>query len=329
MSVSALEASRPRRSWLAWALWLALTAALLAAIRHLAWAETIQRLSDVRLPWIAAAVAANFAILPMWALEWRLLAPATFRVAYGRMFEIVSITASVLNSIPFFAGEASAVGLLIARANLTPSAAASVLALDQLLVAFAKLAVLALAASLVPLPGWLRTGVSSLALGFAILLAILLALAHSWERIHEQLSRRAGKVRMLIAVVTTWGRHLDALREKRRAVAAVALALLKKGAEISAIIAIQLAFGIEPSVPAAVLVVACLAITTLIPIAPANLGVYEATVFAAYRYMGVPADAAVGMALLQHACFLIPSIVTGYAMATLAPLKELSRPTQA
>ena len=78
-----------------------------------------------------------------------------------------------------------------------------------------------------------------------------------------------------------------------------------------------------------VLIVACLAITTLIPVAPANLGVYEATVFAAYRYIDVPADAAVGMALLQHACFLMPSIATGYAVATLAHVKERSRPTQA
>lgn len=329
MSVSALEPSRSRRSWLAWTLWLALTAALLVAIRNVAWAETIQRLSDVRLSWIAAAVTANFAILPMWALEWRLLVPAAFRVTFGRMFEIVSITASVLNSIPFFAGEASAVGLLIARAGLSRSAAASVLALDQLLVAFAKLVVLALAALLAPLPDWLRTGVASLAFAFVVLLGILLVLAHRWERVHEQLSRRAGKVRMLVAAVTTWGRHLDALREKRRAATAIALALLKKGAEIAAILAIQLAFGVEPSIGAAVLVVACLAITTLIPVAPANLGVYEATVFAAYRYMNVPADAAVGMALLQHACFLIPSIATGYAMATLAPLTERSRPTQA
>ncbi|MGH7636195.1 MAG: lysylphosphatidylglycerol synthase transmembrane domain-containing protein [Gemmatimonadaceae bacterium] len=329
MSVSALEPSRPRRSWLAWALWLALSAALLVAIRHLAWEETFRRLSDVRLPWIAAAVAANFAILPMWALEWGLLVPTAFRVAYARMFEIVSITASVLNSIPFFAGEASAVGLLIARADLSRSAAASVLALDQLLVAFAKLVVLALAASLVPLPGWLRTGVFSLALGFIILLVILLVLAHFWTQAHELLSRRTGRVPTLLALATTWGRHLDALREKRRAVAAIALALLKKGAEISAVVAIQLAFGIEPSVAAAVLVVACLAITTLIPIAPANLGVYEATVFAAYRYMDVPADAALGMALLQHVCFLIPSIATGYTMATLAQLKKRPRPTHA
>lgn len=325
MSVSALEPTRPRRSWLAWGLWLVLTAALLVAIRNIAWTETIERLSAVRVGWVAGAIVANFAILPLWAAEWRLITPTAFYVAYARMFEIVTITASVLNSVPFFAGEASAVGMLIARARLSRSAAASVLALDQLLVAFAKLLVLALAAYLVPLPPWLRAGVSSLAIGFVALLLSLLVLAHSWERVHARMRGRAGRVGALATRVITWGRHLDALREKRRAAAAMTLALLKKAAEIAAIVAIQLAFGLEPSVPAAVLVVACLAITTLIPVAPANLGIYEATVFAAYRYMGVPADAAVGMALLQHAAFLVPSIVTGYVMATRAQLTERSR----
>lgn len=325
MSVSALEPTRQRRSWLAWGLWLVLTAALLVAIRNIAWTETIERLSAVRVGWVAGAIVANFAILPLWAAEWRLITPTAFYVAYARMFEIVTITASVLNSVPFFAGEASAVGMLIARARLSRSAAASVLALDQLLVAFAKLLVLALAAYLVPLPPWLRAGVSSLAIGFVALLLSLLVLAHSWERVHARMRGRAGRVGALATRVITWGRHLDALREKRRAAAAMTLALLKKAAEIAAIVAIQLAFGLEPSVPAAVLVVACLAITTLIPVAPANLGIYEATVFAAYRYMGVPADAAVGMALLQHAAFLVPSIVTGYVMATRAQLTERSR----
>ena len=325
MSVSALEPTRPRRSWLAWGLWLVLTAALLVAIRNIAWTETIERLSAVRVGWVAGAIVANFAILPLWAAEWRLITPTAFYVAYARMFEIVTITASVLNSVPFFAGEASAVGMLIARARLSRSAAASVLALDQLLVAFAKLLVLALAAYLVPLPPWLRAGVSSLAIGFVALLLSLLVLAHSWERVHARMRGRAGRVGALATRVITWGRHLDALREKRRAAAAMTLALLKKAAEIAAIVAIQLAFGLEPSVPAAVLVVACLAITTLIPVAPANLGIYEATVFAAYRYMGVPADAAVGMALLQHASFLVPSIVTGYVMATRAQLRARPR----
>ena len=53
---------------------------------------------------------------------------------------------------------------------------------------------------------------------------------------------------------------------------------------------------------------------------PANVGVYEATVFAVYRYLGVPADAALAMAAVQHICFLIPTLGTGYVTMTLRQL---------
>lgn len=325
MTVSALEARRWPRPVLARALWVLLTVALLVAVTRLPWSEILQRLTQVRYAWVAAAVAANLAILPLWAAEWRLLVPAAFHVAYRRMFEIVAITASVLNAVPFFAGEASAVGLLIARAGLTPSAAASVLAMDQLLVALAKLVTLAAATLLVALPRWLSAGIWSLIAGFAVLLVTLLVMAHSWASLQSWFTRQPGRVRPLIASVVAWGRHLDAIRDARRAAPAILLAVLKKSAEVAAILATQVAFGVEPSIAAAVLVVASLAVTTLLPVFPANLGVYEATVFAAYRHLGVSADTAIGLALVQHACFLVPSIATGYAMATLAQLRARGR----
>ena len=71
---------------------------------------------------------------------------------------------------------------------------------------------------------------------------------------------------------------------------------------------------------AATLVLAALAIATLMPVAPANIGVYEAVVFAAYRYMGVPAETALGLAVVQHICFLIPTLGTGYVTMTLRQL---------
>jgi uncharacterized membrane protein YbhN (UPF0104 family) len=327
MTASAVEATRSPRPWLAWGLWLALSVALAVAVGNLAWSEILARLSRLRLLWVIAAIAANFAILPLWAAEWRLLVPEAFRVAYGRMFGIVAVTASVLNAVPFFAGEASAVGLLIARGGLSRSAAASVLALDQLLVALAKLLTLAAATFFVALPAWLRAGVLSLLVGFAVLLITLVALAHSWQVLQAWITPHAGRARSLIESIVAWGGHLDAIRQWRRAAPAVALAVLKKCAEIAAILATQLAFGLDPSLAAAVLIVASLAVTTLLPVSPANLGIYEATVFAAYRYLGVPADAAVGLAVVQHVCFLLPSIVTGYVVATLAQLRGRERAT--
>ena len=307
-----------RRSlhWATLVIWLALTVAIIVAARRLPWDRTWSLLLTVHPGWVAAALAANFLILPLWALEWRILAPVAARVSFRRMWDVVTISAAVLNTIPFLAGEASAVAMLIERAGLTRGAAASVLAMDQLLVAFAKLTVLALAAVTAPLPPWLRSGVVSLAAAFGLLLVSMLVLAHFWADVRARLLRAEGAVRQLAARVIAWGVHLEPLRVPRRALAVMGLALAKKLAELAAIIAVQVAFGLTPSATSALLVLAALAITTLLPIAPANLGIYEGTVYATYRVVGVTPEIALGLAIVQHLCFLLPPIIIGYGMLT-------------
>lgn len=316
-------AAATRRSWLLLAFWVALTIALIVALPSLPWQRALSELRHAGLPWVALAVVLNFAILPLWALEWSLLVPVV-RVAFARMFEIVSVTASVLNSVPFLAGEASAVALLIGRGGLGRGAALSVLAMDQLLVAFAKLATLALAAWLAPIPDWLRNGLATLVVTFGGMLIALLPLAHRWQQLRDRLDADPTRVRRTIARLVEWGEHLDVLRAPGRISRAAVLALAKKAAELAAIVAIQAAFGMYPSVPTAALVLAGLALSTLLPIAPANLGVYEATVFAVYRYVGVPAETALGIAIVQHLCFLLPSLATGYLTLTLGQLRGRS-----
>jgi uncharacterized membrane protein YbhN (UPF0104 family) len=314
-----LPARHQSRRWLLLS-WIALTVVLVVTVRDLPWRGALEQTRHVHPAWLAVAIAANSLIIPLWALEWRLLVPITFRVAYGRMFEVVSVTAAVLNSVPFFAGEASGVALLIARAGLPRGAALSVLALDQLLVGFAKLAVIAVAAAFVPLPGWLRAGILSLVAGVLLLLVVLLPLAHRWSKLRDRVLARPSQLRNLVARAIAWGAHLEVLRDGGRVWRLAALALAKKAAELFGVLAIQMAFALEPSVAAALLVVAALAITTLLPVMPANLGVYEATAFAAYRFVGVPAESAMGMAIVQHLAFLLPALATGFTALTLQQL---------
>lgn len=314
--------------WLMPAMWVALSVALVVAIPALPWREAAAQLERVRIGWLAAAVIANFAILPLWAGEWRLLVPGTIRVTYTAMWEVVTVTASVLNSVPFFAGEASGVALLIGRAGLSRGAAVSVLAMDQLLVGIAKLAVIAAAAMIAPLPVWLRAGVLGLAFGVALLLVLLVPLAHEWERARDRLRAIPSAIAALGARLASLGAHLDVLRDRSRALRVFALALLKKAAELGGIIAVQLAFGLDASPAIGLLVLAALAITTLLPVSPANLGVYEATVFAAYRFAGVSADLALGIAIVQHLCFLLPALSAGYVTLTVRQLLRLRQPSE-
>ena len=301
----------PRRYWLL-VVWIALTVALVVTAGDIPWRQALQYARTLHPAWLLAAIAANAAILPLWAAEWRLLTPASFRVAFTQMLEVVTVSAAVLNSVPFFAGEASAVALLITRAGLSRGAALSVLALDQLMVGVAKLALIFCAALFVPVPPALRAGVLTLSVAVAALLVVLLPLAHRWAAVRDRLLVRPTRIRSMAARVVGVGQHLDAMRHLHRVWRIVTLALAKKAAEVGAIVAIQVAFGLEPSLASALLVAAALAITTLVPVAPANLGVYEGTVYATYRLLGVAPEVAVGIAIVQHLAFLLPPLASGY-----------------
>lgn len=304
----------------AFALWAALGAALIVVARGLPWRSAIEIASGVRLSWLGAAVLAYGLVLFIWAAEWRLLAPGATRRAYPRMFEVVATMAAVLNSIPFFAGETTGVALLVTRAGLTRGAALSVLAMDQLLSGMTKLAILAAAALIAPLPPWLRAGVLALVAGVSLLLLVLAAMAHRWEDMRARLLASPTALRRVMARVAALGVHLDALRELRRAWRVGALAMGKKIVELLAIVGVQLAFGLDPSLRVAVLVLAAVSVSSLAPVTPANVGVYEAAVFAAYRYAGIGADVALGISVVQHLCFLLPTLGTGYVMLTLGQL---------
>lgn len=316
--MSGIAAARVRR-WLQPALWVGLTLALMLTVPRLPWTLAADAVSRATPAWLALALLANACILPLWAAEWTLLVPGG-AARFPRVLEIVLVSAAVLNSVPMLAGEASAVALLVTRAGLSRGAALSVLAMDQLLVAFAKISVLAIAALVSPIPPWLKAGLLSLAVVFALFATTLVLLAHRGEQLSARLTAGDGWQVRATARLLSWGRHLEALRDGRRAIAVSLLALAKKGAEVGAAVAVQLALGMPPDIAAAIVVVAALALSTLVPVAPGNLVVYEATVFAVYRFFGVAPEIALALAVAQHLCFLLPSVLPGYLMLTLRQL---------
>lgn len=310
------------KRWLPIAVWLGLTGALLFMLPALPWRETAAALGNCAPFPLALAVLANAAILPLWALEWQILTPASLRVSFAAMFRIVAVSAAVLNSIPFLAGEASAVALLVSRAGFSAAAALSLLAMDQLLVGIAKVTVIAAAVVVAPLPGWMRDGALALAIAVVVLLGALIAFSRM------QAARNSSDTSALagwMARLRSWSHNLEALREPGRAARVIALAFVKKLLELAAILLVQIAFGFEPMLATGLLVLAGLAVATLVPIAPANLGVYEATVYAVYVTSGISAGAALGMALVQHLAFLLPPLLIGYSIATVRSAGDTAR----
>jgi uncharacterized membrane protein YbhN (UPF0104 family) len=62
----------------------------------------------------------------------------------------------------------------------------------------------------------------------------------------------------------------------------------------------------------ALLILAAVNLATLLPVVPGNLGVYEAAVVLAYSYLGIAPERALGIALVQHACWFAALALPGY-----------------
>lgn len=274
--------------------------ALGAVALLLPWDAVIAALRATHPGWLVVAVLAHLAILPFWVAQWRQLARPFADVPARVMAGVVAQSIAARVTLSGAVGVAAGFLGLTARAGLTPQAAGAVMAADQALAALMKLAVLALAVALLPLPpvpaGVLLSGAAVLALA---VLAVLLG--RSRLRLPQALDRG---LRDLARIATGGGMA-----------AALALAVVKKGTEVAAAMAVQAACGLHAGWGGALLAVAAVSLSTLLPVMPANLGTHSAAVAGAYVLLGHPAGLAVSAGLVHHATLLVASALVAGAVA--------------
>jgi uncharacterized membrane protein YbhN (UPF0104 family) len=299
-----------RRSGRALAI-LALTGLFVVSLYRMDLGRALALLASVRAGWLGLALLCYVAILPLWAWQWHLLAPPDSTRRFGDMLGVVGTTSSVLNTTPMLVGEATGVALLVTRTHLDRAAALSVLAMDQLLVGIAKLTVLATAALVAPLPGWMTRAVLALLVSLALLASALLLASWRHADVASALARFVPSG--VANGVGAFAASLEPLRQPARGAPALGLAWLKKAAEVVAILCIQRAFGVSLPIGAAVVVLAVLNLATLLPVVPGNVGVFEAAVVLALTRFGVPAEQALGIAVVQHLCYFAALATPGLA----------------
>jgi len=289
------------------------SAALGVAAFFIPWAELAEAVLAAHPLWLLIAVLGNVAAFPLWIVQWQILARDEAEVPFSRMFEVVSLGALAASALASAAGLFSSVALLVTRARMTIISASSLVVVDQLLVGLTKLLVLCLALALAPLPLPIAQGAMVLAGLSLFLLAGLLVLAHLEAPI-SRLPAPSGSLREALREAARALAHsLGVFRDPAAAALVMALAIGKKLIEIASAIAVQMACGIEPSLASAVLVVAAVGLATAVPVVPGGYGVYTASVFLVYEFLGVPAANALAAGLLQHLAEVIPTLAIGYA----------------
>jgi uncharacterized protein (TIRG00374 family) len=327
--VSARLSPAARRA-IALAAWLLATLLVVLALRAVGWRATLAAASQARLPWLVVAAACHLTVVVLWAWQTWILLPQAARARFGRIFEVQAITAAAQNTIPAFLGQATGVAVLADRGGVGTPVALSVLAQHSLIEAVAKLATLALAAQVAPLPAWMQRAVTVLSVALGTL-ALALAVA-AWaarrrapraaDAVPPAGERRAPTaLARARAFLVSWAAALDALRSPRRLALALASGLLMKGAEAGGWWAVERAFGVAPRPGSPLLALAATNLASALPASPGNLGVYEGAAAVAYGALGVPRDLALAMGIVGHAVYLLPFVGAGWVVLSLGSLR--------
>lgn len=319
---------------LRWGLASALATLLLAlCLRGARWDAALAAAAGASPGWIFAAVLANAALVPVWAAQWRLFLPRPVEVPFPRLVRISAVMAMTANSVPYMAGHATGFHLLATRGGIGHAAALSVLTLDQLSEGAAKVALLVALALVAPLPEPLRAGLLVLAPGVVLLLALTLlcalrpslllrlALAVGGDAAapRGRLSRGwlAERRARLGAFARGWSEGLGRARRPGVLATGAAFSLGMRLLEGCGMVLVQTALGAEVPLAGTLLVLAAVSLATMVSLAPANLGVYEGAAFLAYRSVGVDAETALALAVLQHLAYLVALGGAGWAAVAL------------
>lgn len=268
--------------------WVLATVLVAICARSIAWSHVAEVFATARPSWIVTAILLNAAIVPLTAAYWQALRPdSESPVPFRRAFEIAATAIALMNTVPFGAGHASIVVLWVRRGNSSQRAALSLLALDQLGEGITKVGLFLIVALIAPMPTWMRAAVTTVTLLVGILVVAL-------------------------AVASRWANELQIHRSRTRASAGLAFVIGTKLAEGLAIVAVQHAFGVDVAASGTMLVLAAVILGSMVPITPGNAGTYEAAAFVAYRHLGLTPEQSLGLAFVQHVCFVLPSVGIGY-----------------
>lgn len=296
--------------------WIVATVLLVYFASRVDGAKLREAIAGLDWPWVAAAIVANALILVSLAALWWTISPRAERPPYRIMLEINAMALALMNTLPFLGGHAAAVVLLVKRGGLSRPGALSVMALDQLGEGLAKVTIFAAVALAAPIPTWMRLSVGTVCIGVAVLLVALSVAAHRHGSIKPEGAVKLTHWTRARILAADWAERMETLRDGRQSLVAYLLAIGTKVAELAGLVAVQHAFGLQVSVGATVLVLAAVTIGAMLPVAPGNVGTYETGAIIAYQHVGLDAGTAMALALVSHACFMIPSVGIGYLQAS-------------
>jgi uncharacterized membrane protein YbhN (UPF0104 family) len=237
--------------------------------------------------WVAVAVFINFISVVVRAHAWNIVIKQAILPPWPRRRTVFSAFCIGLlgnAALPGRVGELARVAVVTRHVRRRPGTWATIVGTvfaHRLFDVLASVALVLVTLYVAPIPQWASPVLAvAIGVGLGLLLAgFLLARRH-----HRPLSEELGALRRVLHMAR---RGLTVLRRPAPALEALFFQLLGWTAQLFAVYTSFLAFGIDPSLEAAALVLVVMNVVMIFPFWPGNVGLVQAAVAAALLPYGI------------------------------------------
>ncbi|HZT30504.1 MAG TPA: lysylphosphatidylglycerol synthase transmembrane domain-containing protein [Bryobacteraceae bacterium] len=313
------EINPPRRkvpSWLPTAAGYTLSLASLIWVFH--GVNFRQILSDfLSLDWryVTIAVLCDLSVYVVHGWRWNTLLAPVAQLGLWRTVQSIYIGLFANEILPLRTGELIRCYLLAHWNNLHLSVIIASAAIERILDGLWMVAAFVITANFLKLPGYLVDGVRVLA-GFLAAAGALLAFVifhkhHAHAVVRE--SRWAATLRHVVEGLHTMGKAQTFTRT-------LMISLLYLVLQIVPVWALMRGYEMDLSIWAAAAVLIIVRIGTVVPNAPGNVGLYQATCVLALGLFGVDKTTATGFAFMMFGALTLPLLIGGAVAVTLTGL---------
>lgn len=252
-------------------------------------------------------------------LRWRALFYPPRRPSRGTTINAMMIGYLYNNILPSRAGEAARILVLKQRSDSPPVEITSTVALERLYDVVGILLILFVAKPWLPHIGWLRTAILLAAGLLCVIALVVVVLAVYEDRPVRLVLRPLGRFSLfkgerLERTVAELTHGLAGLRNHRVASEALAWTILAWLMSILCAYLVSRALHLHLPFAASVLVMVAIALSMILPAAPAAVGVFEGATLIALHAYGVSKSAALPYALVLHLVNFLPFVLVGFAL---------------
>ncbi len=266
--------------------------------------------------YVLLAVISDLCIYLIHAWRWNILLRPVASLSFCRTVLAIYIGLYANEILPLRTGEVIRCYLLAHWNNIPISLSISSAAIERILDGIWMVLAVFITTKLIALPPLLVAGTEWLALGLGVLLGMIVFVA-----VHKQ-----GAQAMFSETGWTKGlRHviegIHVMGNWRTLLATAGASLVYLALQIVPVWALMEGYGLDLSIWAAATVFIVIRLGTVIPNAPGNAGLYQASCLLALGLFNVPRPTAVTFSIVMFGVLTLPLLVGGFIAVTLTGLK--------